>query len=388
MKCTIFPKTICSERTDEGFRARQYGGHHKDYKVREIGKRTLRKVAVVSPLLKLNIDMVQDITVADSLHLLHLGIMKRLLKIFIEGHPVCDYAKLNKREVEKLSLLITAQKMPLEMHRAVRGLDVISHWKGSECAVFLNYIGIGALKHFLSEDIFKMFVYFFCATTICSSVHYRVLWPVAHKLFEHFITFYYKMFKSVTSNVHNLIHVVSECQRFGALDSLSAYAFENHLYVIKNLIRTGNYPLPQIANRLTEIMYANENVVLRPTIKYPVLFKSMRAISNKYFGIKLRENFTLTSDIPNKWFLTKSNDVVALKYVDQTGITGEKLIEVNSVFDQPFNSSVINVYQTKNLTNVAPPKLFAFSDVICKFVIITNIYGVTIFVPLHHTLPS
>lgn len=159
--------------------------------------------------------MVQDITVSDSLHLLHLGVMKRLLKIFIEGHPVCENAKLNKRQVENLSSLIIAQKMPLEIHRAVRGLDVISHWKSSECAVFLDYIGIGALKHFIDDDLYKMFVYFFCATFIFSSGYYRRLRPVAHKLFEHFITFYYNIFKSVTSKVHNLIHVSSECNRFG-----------------------------------------------------------------------------------------------------------------------------------------------------------------------------
>lgn len=387
LKCTIFPKTICTERTDKGFRARKYLGHHKDYKIREIGKKRLRRVPIVSPLLQLNIDMVQDIVVADSLHLLHLGIMKRLLKIFIEGHPVCDYAKLKKCQVEKLSALITAQKTPLEIHRSVRGLGVISHWKGSECAVFLNYIGIGALKHFLNDDLFKMFVYLFCATTICSSGYYRRLWPVAHKLFEHFIAFYYKIFNSVTSNVHNLIHVSSECERFGGLDGISTYPFENHLYVTRNLIRSGNHPLEQVANRLTEIMYANENVMLRPIIKYPVLFNSLKNNPNKYSGVKLRENSTLTSDYANKWFFTKSCDIVSLKYIDQSGICGETVIEMNNVFDQPFPSSVIHVYQTKNLSNMAPPKMFAFSDVICKF-FITNIYGVTIFVPLHHTLPS
>lgn len=325
--------------------------------------------------------MVQDITVADSLHLLHLGVMKRLIVSYKDGYA--SAYKWTPIAGSQLSAMIIAQKMPLEIHRAVRPIAVICHWKASECAVFLNYIGIGALKSFLPENHYHMFVNLFCAVTICSSDYHRQFLPVAHKLFENFITYHYQIFKSITSNVHNLIHVVQECERFGALPGLSAYKFENHLYTIKNLIRSGRNPLAQVVNRLTEIMYANEFVSQIMSTNCPYLY-AMNPEGTKYLCVKIRDGFTLKNNDANKWFLTKQKDIFAMQYAEKRGIYGVKLQTTASVFKSPFNSSLLNVFQTNNALDVSSPRLLAFSDVLCKFVV-TNISGKTIFVPLHHT---
>lgn len=65
----VFPRTECERRTDLKFRQRLYGGHHK----------------LDSPLLKLPIDMIEQFPVGDSLHLLHQGVMKRLLLGWRDG---------------------------------------------------------------------------------------------------------------------------------------------------------------------------------------------------------------------------------------------------------------------------------------------------------------
>ncbi|CAB3245038.1 unnamed protein product [Arctia plantaginis] len=62
-----FPETICHPRTDQEFREKKYGNHHKKD----------------SPLLKLPVDMTQNFPVADSLHLVDLGIMKRLFVVTV-----------------------------------------------------------------------------------------------------------------------------------------------------------------------------------------------------------------------------------------------------------------------------------------------------------------
>ncbi|XP_065084050.1 uncharacterized protein LOC135706363 [Ochlerotatus camptorhynchus] len=74
----IFPVTNASKRTDEGYRNRSYGEHHQVYKVRENGK--LKQIFVATPLRRLPIDMVEEIIVSDSLHLLHLGITKKTVE--------------------------------------------------------------------------------------------------------------------------------------------------------------------------------------------------------------------------------------------------------------------------------------------------------------------
>lgn len=388
LRCTIFPPDDDEEnipRTDAGFRQRIYGQHHRNYIVRtERGKR--RYEPIISPLLRLPIDIVQDVIVADSLHLLHLGIMKRLIMFYKDGHDGCNF-KCTAVAINDISTIITAQKMPVEMHRIVRGLDVISHWKASECAVFLNYIGIGVLKNFIPADHFKMFIYLFCGTTICSSGYYRRFLPVAQKLFDSFVMMHYKLFQSATSNVHNITHIVSECERFGDLSTISSYPFENHLYKIKNLLRSGRLPLEQVANRLTEMLFVNENAKQK-NVKFPILFNAISIENNtKYTSVTLRDGLTLINNDANKWFLTFQKEIISMKYVNQSGICGDKLNVLNNVFDEPFNSSLINVFKTNEPPNLGPTKVIPFDDVLCKFVT-TNIYKQIIFIPLHHTLPS
>lgn len=384
LRCTIFPDTNCSLRTNEGFRNRVNKDHHRNYIIRANGRK--HEEPIITPLLRLPIDIVEDITVADSLHLLHLGVMKRMIVAYKEGHNGCRF-KWNSQTVDQFSTLLTVQKMPMEIHRAVRGIHVISHWKASECAVFLNYIGIAFLQDFIPESHFKMFIYLFCAVTICSNDFYRKYLKVAHQLFENFIVYHYKLFESVTSNVHNLIHITQECERFGSLPTLSGYPFENHLYTIKNLIRSGRKPLEQVVNRLTEIMYANEgNSNSSDTIIYPFVFKTMKDDCTKFLCVRIKEGFTLDNSNANKWFLTKNREIISLKYVLKTGICGEKLTNINNAFNEPFSSSLLNVFQTKHISNTEPLKKYAFTDVLCKFVA-THFSDKTTFIPLQHTLP-
>lgn len=56
-KCTVFLRTDCHKRTNDGFRNKIYGAHHK----------------ICSPLEKLPIDMIEQFPVGDSLHLIDLG---------------------------------------------------------------------------------------------------------------------------------------------------------------------------------------------------------------------------------------------------------------------------------------------------------------------------
>lgn len=383
LRCTVFPDTNCEARTDQGFRERLYEGHYRYYEERRNGK--LYKEPIVSPLLRLPINVIEQVTVSDSLHLLHLGIMKRLILAYKDGHNGCENMKWSKSTVNELTGIITRQHMPVEMHRAIRGIDIVNHWKASECAVFLNYIGVCVLDKFLSEDHFKMFLYLFCATTICSSGCYRRYLPVARKCFESFISLHLQLFKSAGSNVHNLIHVSSECEQFGELSSLSGYPFENHLYKIKNILRSGRCPLEQIANRLTEILFINENAYSKIPIQYPVFCNPMKLDSKKFTCVKIRDGLTLNNSYPNKWFLTKSKQIAAFKYFDQSGICAEKINGIQNVFEVPFESSLINVFKSCNLLNYSQPEIIQLNEVVCKFVV-TNVGNEIFFIPLQHSL--
>ena len=49
--------------------------------------------------------------------------------------------------------------------------------------------------------------------------------------------------ESLIYNVHNLLHLTDDVQKFGVLGSFSAFSFANYLGKIKGFLRTPNKPL-------------------------------------------------------------------------------------------------------------------------------------------------
>lgn len=220
--------------------------------------------------------MIKDFPCSDCLHLIELGIMKKCLLGWRDGKFAFYRTKWSSKDISEISGLLEQLKMPSEIHRSVRGLDCLSHWKGTEFRTFLHYISIVILKPFLASDVYEHFLSLFCAVTICSSNEYTKFLNLAHTLFLHYIEFFGDLYGEgyITSNVHNLCHVVEDVKRFGILIGISAYPFENKLFEIKNLIHSGNLPLSQIAKRIHEITeFAQQNVLTQSSnqeLKKPI----------------------------------------------------------------------------------------------------------------------
>lgn len=215
---TVFPQICQPRRTDALFRANMYKPHQKHD----------------TPLTKLPIDIIEDVVVSDPLHLLELGVTKRLLNGWRTG-DLGYKSKWSAAQIMSFSELLVKVKLPSEIHRGVRSLDLIAHWKGLEYRNFLNYIGVVLLKDFLPKKFYEPYLLLFSAVTICSVDAYKCYLDVAHCMFLNFIKRYRTLYglEFITSNVHNLEHVVEEVRRFGNLSTLSAYSFENCLYTIK-----------------------------------------------------------------------------------------------------------------------------------------------------------
>lgn len=93
------------------------------------------------------------------------------------------------------------------------------------------------------------------------------------------------------------------------------------------------------------MMYVNEYESHRANSNYPNLCKAMSSDESKYLCVKIRDGFTLVNNEANKWFLTKKKEIVAMQYAQISGIYGITLKTTASVFQQPFNSSLLNVFQ-------------------------------------------
>lgn len=102
------------------------------------------------PIEELKIDMIKAFPL-DYMHLICLGVMKRLLTIWIKGNAVYKENKFTSRISNAISLLLEdcGKTIPKEYYRAIRGLKYISFWKATEFRTFLLKTGPVVLKNYL-----------------------------------------------------------------------------------------------------------------------------------------------------------------------------------------------------------------------------------------------
>ncbi|EDO64205.2 AGAP002950-PA [Anopheles gambiae str. PEST] len=342
---TTFLDCSAPKRTDRHIRKRKYGGHHK----------------LDSPLLLLNnFDLVKQIIVCDQLHLIDLGVTKRIL----------------------IGLLF-------EIHRKFRSLHDVNHWKGSEFSSFLYYASFSVLKNIMSDEQHKHYMLYFCSITLFSSNIYKEHWLLANNLITLFVKKYVDVYgpQFISSNVHNLTHIFEEVDEFGPLRTLSSYLFENALQHIKNLLRNGWRSLEQVINRIAEqeayYVHKKDDISSYPSIKQ----------RGNITTLHVRKGFCLKPGHRDGWFLTKSGNVcqyinvVAQENVTSLKIIARKLSNSTHCFDYPFTSKLINMHRG-NLRSFEETEVqIDLQDVKCKLVAVPlpkdNEFD---FVPLVHTL--
>ncbi|KAH9629842.1 hypothetical protein HF086_011492 [Spodoptera exigua] len=371
-----FPRTGCAKRNDTDFRAKCYGQHHK----------------MDSPLLELPVDMVEDFIVGDSLHLLDLGLMKRLLKGWIEGKFVNKKTKWCAQDIVTVSNFLSNCKLVKEVHRSVRSLNELAHWKGSEFRVFLYYLSFIILQKVLNTEAYHHFLCLFCAVTICSNKEYFHFLDLADSLLISFLEIFKNIYGKdyITSNVHNLTHLTEEVRKFGPLQDFSTYPFENKLYTLKRMIRHGNKPLAQIARRLSEKDMTDLKGIIqnKMTKTYPFLkIQTTKTGTNR--NVLHLEAFILSSQKQDCFFLTHDISIIEItSIIDDEGsivIKGNRIENLNDVFNIPIKSSYLNIYKC-DCNSILKQKVNCKVDSIkCKIVCITY-DSMMYFVPLLHTL--
>lgn len=416
-RTNIFPQMECEPRTDAAFRQRAYVLHQR----------------TETPFLRLPIDMIKQFPVGDSLHLLHHGIMKRLLLGWRDGtfrkpkktkydganddrRRVVSVARFSSDTTIAISEYLNECKMPTEFTRAVRGLECLAHWKATEYRTFLHYTGMVALKGHLEPEAYEHFLLLVCSVTICSSKRFIEQLPVARSMINLFIDIYFEFYGQpyVTSNVHNLLHLVDEVEQYGELETFSSYPFENLLGMMKRMIRSGNRPLAQIARRMKEVSRMAENdaeiqltstsapkVVLgrqHSTYNIPENFRSLINDSigadepiTFYSEIQMNNEYTLSVMKPgNSWFLTNEKNVARILKVIQTNKTKSVKVLCSEYsrkeifFIIPFESKFLDIYSIPNNTPTRM-RLIDINNVQCKLVCLKYKNDTHVFIPLLHT---
>lgn len=342
--------------------------------------------------------MVADFAIGDSLHMIHLGIMKRLLSGWKNGGHNFKDTKLPLDQQNKISIELKKcnARRPTELHRAIRGIDCLAFWKGLEFRTFLLYLGPTILKDIVSEQVYNHFMLLFCIVTIftCQTYIEEGFLTLAEELITAYLEEYIDIYQidSINNNVHNLRHLAEDIKKFGSLPKFSAYRFENKLGQIKHLLRSGNRPLSQVVKRLSEINNVKQN---KTKITYPYLRKESKATdcdtessSNQNFDkVYLMDGVMLANNQKDQWFLTETDDIVKMMYAtyheNQIHIYGASVRERKNFFNYPIESNWLNIYCCLDIVN--SPQLYPLTQIKCKMIGI-EYKKIIVLMPLLHTI--
>lgn len=359
-------------RMDEVFRARGYPEHQN-------AETCLTELP--------GVDMIRDFVVADSLHLLELGVMKRLL-IGWKMHnfaPACP--RWSATDVEEMSQLLMNINTPREINRGARSLLLFRIWKGQEFRNFLTYFGLVVIKKYMSSIYYEHFLKLVCAVRLASSEKYmRKNFKLIEMLFRDFILDFKEIYgpQFITSNMHNVLHVIEDIKRFGILPSISAYRFESCLGKIKSIIRSGPSPLPQVAKRMIErcnVLYS----VPKQTNAIDISIENRGEKCTIKFAVR---NFILSNvRFEDQWFLGNGR---ILKFINAHRIEndifvdGVPLLSATNYFTEPLHSSLMDIYKADMAPTGGLIRILA-SEVQCKFMYIKDGENLNVFVPIIHT---
>lgn len=396
VRYVCFPDFNAPLRTDHGFRNKEDPLHHRENSplVNIVG-------ADDEPFL----DMVRDFLVADALHLLHEGVMKRLIGIWING-SFSYKMKWKKQEIENINTCIhfLNREMPSDVHRQLRSFKFIKYFKATEFRTILLYAGMVLFKDKLSQNVYTHFLKLCLAVRLCSCRMYvkENLVQLARTLYAEYCADFQTVYgnTSVVSNIHNIVHIFQDVERFGSLSDISTYPFENFLREIKYRVQPSKLPLEQITRKLIELStnikrepFSSLEIgrkMYTPQLKYE--FKVNENPVYKY--IRLTPNvFLSTRRIGDKRFLIKQSDkldrIVQMEYCffknDRFLIYGFELIELNDFFIQPYSSHFTDIYSSKSLNVSDIGKNYQVHEINAKMMCISNA-NEFVFIPLLHSI--
>lgn len=324
-----FPELEFTNRTDESFKRRWDGDHHKND----------------SNLEELGIGMVTQFP-SDYLHLLCLGVPKKLILFWTTG-PLKTRLPFFKQQLISNGLHNCKLTQPCEFQRRCRGIDELCYWKGSEFRTFLLYTGPVVLKNVLSMEEYKNFLSLHIAARICNADYLINQLDVAKRLFEYFVKSFIDIYgeEYVSYNLHNLLHVVDDVKKFGKLENYSAFPFESYLGKIKKTLRSGNKLLEQAVNRIEEGLDSK----IRKKPRFPILKKPFQIENENYFASIEMENWSLKVDIKNCYFMDNNNNVLKFIHVKQVNqiflICGKQIVQKKNFYSTPLSSELLNIYE-------------------------------------------
>ena len=256
---------------------------------------------------------------------------------------------------------ICARCSPSEFQRRCRSFNELNYFKATEFRNIVCYLFPFIFeKVFPDESTFQHFTLLFVAMRLLLSVGLDPqLLDYARQLLVKFVEKGGSIYgdKFYVNNVHGLIHLADDYVRFGNLDNVSCFPFENYMSKLKRFVKRPGAELVQVVKRVkeremwVEPKQVDENEV---TLKYqhncgPItdrLSNCEQFLEIKMSGKKVRVSSNDDIVFTEHGFCCVVNVV---KEGDQVWFVVRKYREVLSVFMYPCDSVKVGVAKCRAL---------------------------------------
>ena len=234
-----FIKLGNKKRTNESFRAQSNCSHQKPNDV--------------SPLVQVPLDLILDFPL-DYMHLVLLGVVKRLLRLWLgtsDFHVTkysCNFRLLARTSGPRISarLQICSDSISSEFQRRPRQMDENKFFKAKEFRTLLLYTFPYVFDGLFTNNprVYSHFLLLVVSFRIMlSRTPTENFVQYVRSLLERFVRDLQGLYGSMhmTYSVHNLVHVADDYERFGVLDSVSAFLFESYMQTLKKYVTRPGY---------------------------------------------------------------------------------------------------------------------------------------------------
>lgn len=277
-----------------------------------------------------NIDVV-NLFCLDYMHLVCLGVMKKLINIWLQKGPLHVRLPSYKSKQISISLLKIRNCITNDFARKPRGIDEVNRFKATEFRQLLLYTGPIVFKNILSEDCYQHFLTLSISMRILLSSDHAKYSDYAHQLLKYFVKTFQQIYGChyISHNVHGLLHLVEDYKRHGPLDNCSAFPFENYMKELKKMLRKNEKPLEQVVKRFKEQQHVNTIIQLK---------------ENDKLKLKVKE--------PDCFVLTYNGTIVKINNFlpDNKMFVGHAFTSKEDMFIKPLKSSKLDIFTVKNLS--------------------------------------
>jgi hypothetical protein len=374
-----FPEVSAHRRTNEEFINMSDEDHHLS--------------TDPSPLTVLSsIGMVSSF-VLDYMHLVCLGVVRRLLIFWIRGPLLVRLPANSVKEISRQMLLLRSS-VPCEFSRRPRSLSEIDRWKATEFRQFVLFTGPQVLKKVLPLSLYNHFLLLHVAMTCLISQKLSArMCEFARKLLINFVQYgsdaYGREF--VVYNVHNLIHLPDDVEKFGCLDNISCFPFENYLGQLKKAVRKPALPLQQVVKRVCEQQHLLSPVPSAAlSAQYPIMKNAVATCLDDNechkFTTACLQNCTLSTKERDNCVLMKDGKIGRIQYFEKKSskvMIAVKLFQnYESFYNYPLCSKDVEIVSVSLLSAVE--QIYEFSHVQHKCYCMPTDDDKYFVVPLHN----